>query len=499
MRSRKTVPWFLPLGLCLLVAFPLGCGSKPTSPAVRYEPAEEQQNEGEEEHREKRGEKRNEEGEKDGQSGNKGKESPPVAVEAATPGAKQSGEGAEAKGTEASATAVAAAEQPKRTSQSPIDQLAEGKLYRAALRDYDRGDLKSVAKARDHLLQHPVYNPLGAVLKAMLQIKSGDAQGAMKIAEQLSAIPMMQTESFMVAAEVFRSQGQWNDALRCLGNAVQRNPGHARAHRWMGIIYYDTGAMQRATEHLRAAADIDVHDVGVLRLSGLIHHDYQAFESAVEDYRRALKRKPPLKLETEIRVELSDSLRELRKFDEALEALQPREALNTKATDGAAVEAMRATCWEAKGELDNALTSANAAIELEPNNTRAHLVKGRVLMGKREFAAALPSLELAVKNKPNAHEARFLLGRCLIQTGDPDRGKQEIAKSTEQKELFLKVSELHLKAVEEPGNVEVRKELAQATEQLGELKSAIGWRRAVLGLNPGDKESQAALKRLTSQ
>ena len=381
---------------------------------------------------------------------------------------------------------------PKIVSQSPIDELPEGKLYRTALDRMDIGDLKFAAGIRDQLLQHPVYHPLGGALRGMLQAHHGETQAALDAATELSRIPMMVTESYMVAAEAFRHEGKWGEAIACLTNAVEQNPGHARAHRWLGIIYYDTGAMKLATNHLRSAADIDVQDYSVLRLSGLIHRDYQAYESAVEDYRRALRRKPSPQVEQQIRVELADSLRELRKVDEALAVLG--EGKNTAET-----MVTRAACLESQGKNELALAETKQALELSPSNRQALTICGRLLMSERKFSEALPYLKRAVVEDAADHEARFLLGRCLVQSGDVERGKAEIERSTETKELFLKISELHLKAVEEPRNVQIRMQLGAATEQLGRPRSALGWYRAVLGLEPDNEQAAKALERLTQE
>jgi tetratricopeptide (TPR) repeat protein len=68
--------------------------------------------------------------------------------------------------------------------------------------------------------------------------------------------------------------------------------------------------------------------------------------------------------------------------------------------------------------LDDAIAESDKAIAADPNNGRAYSVRGRALMGKREYAKASVSLTRAAQLNPDI-ESLYSLGICLLATKDP--------------------------------------------------------------------------------
>ena len=193
--------------------------------------------------------------------------------------------------------------------------------------------------------------------------------------------------------------------------------------------------MHLASYHLRKVAELDPTDYRSLRLCGLIQYEYEKYDDAINDYSQALERSPPERMATEIRLELADSLRELRRVDEALATL-------AECKDSAEVLAVRATCNETGSKLDEALSQARRAVELAPQHPKANYVLGRLYLATRQPEDALGPLQIAVNADPTNHEPRFLLGRALLQTGRTAEGKAQLARSTELKETFLELAAL---------------------------------------------------------
>ncbi len=75
--------------------------------------------------------------------------------------------------------------------------------------------------------------------------------------------------------------------------------------------------------------------------------------------------------------------------------------------------------------LDDAITAADQALSVDPNNVRALTVRGRALMGKRDYAKAASSLTEAAQISPDI-ESLYTLGICLLATKDP-QDKQHAA------------------------------------------------------------------------
>ncbi len=373
----------------------------------------------------------------------------------------------------------------------PLDQVAEGRMYRQAIAAIDEGRLEEADRIRLELKEHPHYSILADAIAGFLLAKAGRSDAAIDVAEAISRVPVMRVESYLLAGQAFHAQGDWGAAIQAFRGAVAEHRDCVRGHRWLGAILYDTGAMWEAVEHLRAVGRLDRRDTRSLRLAGLIHYDYQQYEEAVQDYLRLLKRSLELDLAREVRIELADSFRELRRYAEAMETLVPLD-------EDAAVLAMQAACYEAAGDLEQALQAAERALALEPRHRQANLVAGRIDHSNRRWDEAIERLRVAVEVDPGSHEPRFLLGRALLQTGELAAGESEIEQATKLRELNLQVAELHLQAIARPGDADLRCQLGQLTEQLGRKKAAATWYRAALGLQSGHTQAAAALKRLTS-
>jgi tetratricopeptide (TPR) repeat protein len=371
----------------------------------------------------------------------------------------------------------------------PLDGIPEGRRYREALDALDRQDFERAEAIRRELAGHPVYGMLAEAIEGFTRLRRGDSAGALAAAEQISSVPALQAEAYVLAGEVFRARGDLQAATGAFQGALQQHRDSLRAHRWLGAIYYDTGAMLLALEHLREVAALDPRDYRALRLAARIHLDYEHFDEAIAEYRAALERQPPAELAATLRLELAETLVRVRRLDAARAEL---EAL----PESAAVASLRARVAELGGEMAEASTWAKRALEQQPGDLQANLVLARVASGERQWDAAKEAAQRAVAAHPYDHEARMLLGRALVNAGDAAAGKSEIARSTQLKETFLEFSELHHAALQKPSDVQVRLRLGELAEQLGKIPAARAWYAAALGLDQDQPAAREALARL---
>lgn len=401
-------------------------------------------------------------------------------------GGLPNGDDATAAGRERQAPSLAGSD-----ASHPIDQTVEGQLYRRAVAALDAGEPDIAEQIRVRLADHPQFSILADAIAAFQSVRAGEPDRALRQATLISQVPVMQAESYVIAAEAFRVQGRLADAIAALKEAIGRHPGHLRAHRWLGAIYFDTGAMRDAVTHLRKVADLDPQDYRSRRLAGLIHRDYQQFDEAIDDYRAALRRSPAEPLASEIRLELADCLREQREIGEAFQILD-------QCLPSADVHAVRAACHEAAGDEEAALRETEATLADQPRHARGNLIRGRILAARRDWDEAISHLRVAVEAEPSDHEPRFLLGRALLQSGNREQGEAEIRRSTELKDWKLELAELHLRAIDRPGDAQIRMRMGLLAERLGRPRTALGWYRAAAGLDPELAEAGEAISRLRS-
>lgn len=373
----------------------------------------------------------------------------------------------------------------------PIDLEPEGRKYRVATRALDMNDFETAQKIGEELSHaHPQFRPLATAIQALQMVKQGQLDQALTLAEELTTLKVMQPEAFVIAGEVFHKQNRLTEATNAFSNAITQNPQHVRAHMWIGAVYYDTGAMGLANEHLRKAAALDPTEVNALLLSARIHQDYEQYDEAVIDYRQVLDRMTAEEKKLPVRVKLAECLSELRKLDEALEVLMPCATVP-------AVTARRAAIAEAKGEFEQAEKLSREVLSVNPGNQVAGMVLGRISLTERKWKQAQEVLEPLVNASPFDHEPRLLLGRALVGGGDTAAGQTQIKQATELKDAFLKFAKLHEEAIRLPEDAALRIELGKLAETLGKPDLARTWFKAALGLDANNAEAQEGLKRLT--
>lgn len=90
--------------------------------------------------------------------------------------------------------------------------------------------------------------------------------------------------------------------------------------------------------------------------------------------------------------------------------------------DGSRVRVDLAVAYLRLNDLDNALTEAQRAVDLDPKNPYAHYVLGNVYFHKEDYAAALPELEKVMLLGPT-FDAAHALGVTYLHLKQLDRAK----------------------------------------------------------------------------
>ena len=230
--------------------------------------------------------------------------------------------------------------------------------------------------------------------------------------------------SLVKAADLYYELGHYDDALELAGRA--REVGfQAKGQRILGLVH-----LQRQ-EYKQAAFHLDRCDLDAKALAGLIQAhlrlgDLDAAQRRAEMVRRmegagkdlfALEKDVGqlAQRRDKILTQWPDASRQQRlsathavnRFlcaERGLAALWPREELEalTTTADNEGVEfgpllALRAWLTLEKGQLRKALADAQAAIKLQPDEARAHLVRGRVRLEQGNSVAALSDLRKATE------------------------------------------------------------------------------------------------------
>lgn len=158
-------------------------------------------------------------------------------------------------------------------------------------------------------------------------------------------------------------------------------------------------------------------------------------------------------------------LKEMRRLDEALEALQTAARLQPEVAD---VQVELGSVWAARGEWEAARETLRRARDLDPTHPQAALFLGAVLVQLGRVHEALPELRDAVRLNPRSAQARMRLGELLMRLGSWQEGLDQL-----QEAIRL-----------DPALDRARLQLAAAWLQQGDLKRAREEIELVLARDP---------------
>ena len=81
------------------------------------------------------------------------------------------------------------------------------------------------------------------------------------------------------------------------------------------------------------------------------------------------------------------------------------------------------------GNFERAIEDLTRAIELDPRSPLPYVNRGWASSLKGDFEQARRDCESALARDPELSVARSLLGQAMVETGSPEKGAREIARS----------------------------------------------------------------------
>lgn len=259
-------------------------------------------------------------------------------------------------------------------------------------------------------------------------------------------------------------------ASELLLHVISEKPTHADAHRYLATIFYDQGDLSRAVPHLEEVAKLDTKDARPLRLLGLVRRDREEHEEAAAAYRESLKRNPHPPDEAEVRVELAVSLIKLRKEDEVLAAVA---GIETEAA-----QAVRAEAMIALGQETEAIELLDRGLKEHPDYGGFLRLRGERYVANAQPAKAIPLLEKLVEQVPDDFRGRYQLAQAYADVGRKADSDAQHRKHKEITTIIEQIDAKQKKAIENPWDPGVRRELADLCDKIHRPKLAEMWRRA---------------------
>jgi tetratricopeptide (TPR) repeat protein len=336
------------------------------------------------------------------------------------------------------------------------------------------------------------YEPHASLISGILLLEEHKPDDALEQFALATDHPDTRVLAYTFAGRTFYQRRQFQAAERALLAAVKFGPGHAEAHRWLGVAYFDVGAMSQANVHLRQAAELAPRDPRPNRILGLIHFGLGDAETATESYQEALRRDAafPGQMPPGDRQEMLLELAQCQ-----IQRLQHAGALATleMSDDSASALALRAACYDALGKTSEGQTCVEQALRIEPEHLQALVTRARFALNANDPATAFEFLNRAVLRHSRDEATHHLLSQTCHRLGDAELAEQHAEEAERIHVLTGEYSELTRQAMEMPRDPQICYQLALTAEQLDLTEAAENWYLATLSLDP---RHAAALQRL---
>lgn len=356
-------------------------------------------------------------------------------------------------------------------TKSPLNEFAIGQEALV------RGEWATVSKQIQRLRQKPDATDQVQFLRGGLLLRTGDPRGAIAELVRVRSKGELGDQTLLLLCEAFYQLKQWNNVVSVGLDLLRRDPDLADAHRWLGATYFDLGDMNQAEFHLKELARLAPLDFSPHRLLGVMHKDFERFQEAIVDFRRALELRPPIAVRGDIRVELAKALVQQNQFDDALRALEfewPTTAVEP--------HIVRAECLWTLDRRDEAKQELLASQKLSPNDPQVLWMIVRMALDEERTPDALQTLQKIVDAEPTNHQALYEISLAYRRLGKETEAEEFLERRNAARGLFERLVELNKQAIKEPHNADVRIDLANVCDQLGKKELAAVWRDAAAAL-----------------
>lgn len=216
------------------------------------------------------------------------------------------------------------------------------------------------------------------------------------------------------------NQGQVEEGMAHLLEAVRLSPNSAYAHNHLGRAYFSLGQVDDAIDHLRKAVALDPGDAAARNNLGVVLVKEGQLKEAAAEFAAAVRLRPDYVL---ARVGLGGVLVSLGRIEEAMQHLH--EAVRLR-PDSADAHINLGFALAAQEKFSEAILHYEQALRIKPEYPEAHDYLGVALRSQGQITQAVACFAEAVRLKPDYAEAQFHLGAALALQGRTAEAREHL-------------------------------------------------------------------------
>jgi len=335
----------------------------------------------------------------------------------------------------------------------------------------DRGDLDVVSPAVRRLRGSPDGAAEADVLEAILLLRGGRVGKALSLLANVDQEGPLRHFVMRYAGESLHKLQRLSEAARILEVLVREQPENVEARRWLGATWYDLGAYNAAIDELKAVVKLAPNDHRPHHLLGIMYADFEQHAESIQEFTAALKGVQDPALRDSMLLELAKAHSALHEYQHAVICLD-------QAADSATAARLRAVCLLAEGQPEKAAEQVRHARQLGEVSPELAVLESELLEQQGDVGMAEAVLQQAILQWPAWAGLYYRLGNVQKQLGQDQQAETTLQTWQKYRDLATELTQLNLKAIEEPFNAEIRDRLAVVCSELQKPELAEMWKTA---------------------
>jgi predicted CXXCH cytochrome family protein len=298
-------------------------------------------------------------------------------------------------------------------------------LYLALAQVSMKNNLRTGVIELDRLLsaQQPLeaewYIQLGSAW-----LSSGEPRKAATAYEGATRLKPQSIRALQALAQTLRASGDVTLAGELLRKAIQLAPSDAASWYQLATLASGSGRLTEALEQLERAIKLDSDLPGAYTTMAAIRAAAGQSDAAQGALREALHIDPYDAAAWDL---AGRALAEKRQFPESFYHFQKA---NYYRPDFAPYLYEYGVALSSAGELARAQEMADAALKVGPNMAEVHVLRGRLLVQKRQLAEAATEYRKAIGLRPDFARVRLDLASVLAAQGDMEQAVEQLREAS---------------------------------------------------------------------
>ena len=218
--------------------------------------------------------------------------------------------------------------------------------------------------------------------------------------------------------------GQADQGLKHLQDAVRLNPGQSTAMTKIGDVYLAKGDSGKAKEQFLKAVETDPENSRAHQRLGILFEKEGRVDLAIAHYEKGLAGTPVGYIG--IKVNLGGLYNQMHRFDKAIALLG---TLITEDNKNATGHFVLGNAYLGVKKPEQALHQYELVAKLEPQAERAPLALGMVYREQQNYPASLKELEKVVTMKPSWPTGFYQMGETFLAMGQYDKALESYAQA----------------------------------------------------------------------